>query len=160
MEDYSILNDEYFYIKEKAFKDIRSIVHSRTVQPANEYKNKENVDENEFNNESGNKGSEKKDRKPERQLFCPVDKSPLIRISLKNIFIDYCEKCFGLWLDFGELELLLQKQLDKTNIFKKIFQKKAEDNLIGLLLCPVCKVKLNKHKDFSSNTISDNCPVC
>jgi uncharacterized protein len=159
MEDYSIVKDEYIYIKEKAFKDIREITHSRTVRPPKEFRDNKNNNKKYTDKKESVKSDETK-KEETRQLFCPLDKSLLVRISLQNIFIDYCEKCFGIWLDFGELELLLNKQLNKSNLFKNIFLRNVKNNSKDFLLCPVCKVKLKKHKNFASNTISDNCSVC
>lgn len=161
MEDYSILKDEYIYIKEKAFKDIRKVTQSRIVKSVKEYgDSRKPFKKKSVKNKLHNHNDYKKNTEPERQISCPIDKTPLTRISLQNIFIDYCELCYGIWLDFGELENLLQKELDRTNVFKKILNKKPKDNLKDFLLCPVCKLKLVKHKDFASNTISENCPVC
>jgi Zn-finger nucleic acid-binding protein len=164
MEDYSIVNDDYFYLKEKAFKDIRSIADTTKIKPAEEHK--ENVPEK--RNGQGEKkksvdslSTEKADEKKHvRQIYCPHDNSPLERLSLGNIYIDFCPVCYGLWLDMGELERLLQKRLDKTRIFNEKLIYRVHDEAEKPIMCPLCMVKLEKHKHFDADITSDVCPVC
>ena len=42
-------------------------------------------------------------------MNCPVCKNePMVVLELRGVEIDYCLKCKGIWLDKGELELLLE----------------------------------------------------
>ena len=42
-------------------------------------------------------------------MDCPVCKNePMIVLELNDVEIDYCLSCKGIWLDTGELELLLE----------------------------------------------------
>jgi Zn-finger nucleic acid-binding protein len=47
-------------------------------------------------------------------LNCPFCSHPLIILELDQIEIDYCTNCMGIWLDEGELELLLQDSEEKS----------------------------------------------
>ena len=55
-------------------------------------------------------------------MDCPVCKDAMITLELKDVEIDYCTDCGGIWLDAGELELLLgeqQKAKQLLDSFKK-----------------------------------------
>lgn len=75
-------------------------------------------------------------------MQCPRCENPLIVLELNGIEIDYCTDCDGIWLDSGELELLLgdhKKADDFLHSFKRnknINEKKMK--------CPVCGSKMNK----------------
>ena len=40
-------------------------------------------------------------------MDCPVCKNAMIALELAEVEIDHCTDCGGIWLDAGELELLL-----------------------------------------------------
>ena len=40
-------------------------------------------------------------------MDCPVCKNAMITCELYEVEIDYCLQCSGIWLDAGELEMLL-----------------------------------------------------
>lgn len=42
------------------------------------------------------------------QRLCPVDGTPLIKMTRNGIEIEYCPTCGGVWLDHGELEKLIE----------------------------------------------------
>lgn len=75
-------------------------------------------------------------------MDCPNCKTPMIILELSGIEIDYCYNCFGIWLDEGELELLLKEAKRKDNLlssFRKVpnaGEKKKK--------CPVCLKKMEK----------------
>jgi len=66
---------------------------------------------------------EKKKLKVLHYMRCPKCGMELIEIAYKDIKIDKCSECEGVWLDAGELEAVsrLEKRgLDKLfNVFKK-----------------------------------------
>jgi len=43
-------------------------------------------------------------------LVCPDDNALLIPVRHHDIVIDLCSKCGGVWLDYGELEHILQRK--------------------------------------------------
>ena len=42
-------------------------------------------------------------------MDCPVCKNAMITLELSDVEVDHCVNCGGIWLDAGELELLLQQ---------------------------------------------------
>ncbi len=76
-------------------------------------------------------------------MDCPVCKdSAMITMELNDIEIDHCLDCGGIWLDGGELELLLgdmqkaQILLDDFQIDKNCKEKPRK--------CPICYRKMHK----------------
>ena len=76
-------------------------------------------------------------------MDCPVcAKEPMIVMELNEIEIDYCLECKGIWLDAGELELLLgkdslsQRFLDSFEVDVNSREKKIK--------CPICDKKMKK----------------
>jgi Zn-finger nucleic acid-binding protein len=75
-------------------------------------------------------------------MDCPVCKNAMITLELADVEIDYCTDCGGIWLDAGELELLLgqpEKAKQLLDSFK-IDSKPAEK----IRKCPICDKKMQK----------------
>ena len=76
-------------------------------------------------------------------MDCPVCKdSAMITLELDEVEIDYCTVCNGIWLDAGELELLLgepEKAGQLLNSFRidSMSQEKIRK-------CPICDKKMQK----------------
>ena len=91
-------------------------------------------------------------------MDCPVCKSAMITLELNDVEIDYCCDCNGIWLDSGEIELLIadarqaQKLFDSFKIEKNITEK--------LRKCPICLKKMQKISVSQSENplIIDKCP--
>lgn len=66
---------------------------------------------------------EKKRLKDLHYMRCPKCGMGLIEINYKNIKVDECSECKGIWLDAGELETV--SKLEKTGLDKlfSIFKK-------------------------------------
>jgi uncharacterized protein len=45
--------------------------------------------------------------KSQPKIKCPRDNSDLQEREFKNLKIDFCPKCHGVWLDAGELEMAM-----------------------------------------------------
>ncbi len=66
----------------------------------------------------------------------------MITLELRDVEIDYCIDCGGIWLDAGELELLLGEPekaaqlLDSFKIDSKATEKTRK--------CPICSKKMQK----------------
>ena len=75
-------------------------------------------------------------------MDCPVCKYPMIVLELNRVEIDYCQKCSGIWLDKGELELLLDTEQEKTALFNSF----KPDNTAKekKRKCPICLKKMDK----------------
>lgn len=66
------------------------------------------------------KAAERKKLKDLHHMHCPKCGGDLAEISFKNIKIDKCTLCEGIWLDAGELELIIQEE-DET-ILRRILK--------------------------------------
>jgi hypothetical protein len=97
-------------------------------------------------------------------LNCTVCDQPLIVLELNQIEIDYCTSCHGIWLDEGELELLLQDSEEQPagkqgkNKFLDSFAVDKTSNEKSVK-CPVCLKKMDKVLcgDVEKVTL-DECP--
>lgn len=75
-------------------------------------------------------------------MQCPRCKNPMIVLELSEVEIDYCTDCGGIWLDSGELELLLEdsgKSNELLNLFSEDKNSKEKK-----LKCPICSKKMKK----------------
>jgi Zn-finger nucleic acid-binding protein len=75
-------------------------------------------------------------------MDCPVCKNAMITLELAEVEIDYCTGCDGIWLDAGELELLLGDG-GKSRLLISSFNKspKAGEKQKR---CPICDKKMEK----------------
>ena len=75
-------------------------------------------------------------------MDCPVCKYPMIVLELNRVEIDYCQKCSGIWLDKGELELLLDTEQERTALFNSFkLDNTAKEKKRK---CPICLKKMDK----------------
>lgn len=75
-------------------------------------------------------------------MDCPVCNNAMITLELQDVEIDYCTDCGGIWLDAGELEILLgepDKAAKLINSFK-IDSSSTEKTR----KCPICSKKMRK----------------
>jgi Zn-finger nucleic acid-binding protein len=88
-------------------------------------------------------------------MRCPVDKSDMIVVEHRNIELDFCLRCTGVWFDAGELDLLVDR-ISSTDLTKP---QKAEVSEKGRK-CPVCGHQMDKvwlcHKP---RILIDSCPL-
>lgn len=75
-------------------------------------------------------------------MDCPVCKNAMITLQLQEVEIDFCGDCGGIWLDAGELELLLgdAEQTERLLNSFKIDTRSAEKPR----KCPICLKKMQK----------------
>ena len=75
-------------------------------------------------------------------MDCPVCKSAMVVLELQQVEVDHCFGCGGIWLDAGELELLIDyadrsaKLLESFRIDKQCPEAKRK--------CPICYKKMDK----------------
>lgn len=84
-------------------------------------------------------------------MDCPVCKNAMITLELEDVEVDYCTDCGGIWLDAGELELLLgepQKAKQLLESFAVDSQSTEQKRN-----CPICDKKMEKIKVGSSTPI-------
>jgi len=75
-------------------------------------------------------------------MNCPACKEPMIVLELDEVEIDHCISCGGIWLDEGELELLLGTSTEKDKFLisfqvDKHIKEKARN-------CPICLKRMDK----------------
>ncbi len=68
----------------------------------------------------------------------------MLVLEIDQIEIDYCAICGGVWLDSGELELLIDKPGQRDSFFDSI--RTADDCSEPLIRCPLCRKKMQKIK--------------
>jgi uncharacterized protein len=84
-------------------------------------------------------------------MECPRCTKPLVILELEKVEIDYCVSCQGVWLDTGELELLLGPT-GKNEVSLSPDIKSNEQSL----KCPRCRKKMEK-VSTADNILLDRC---
>ena len=75
-------------------------------------------------------------------MICPVCENPLVFLELDQIEIDHCLHCGGIWLDSGELELLLETDEERKRFAKLLIEDESvKENRYP---CPICNKKMAK----------------
>ncbi|NLK41444.1 MAG: zf-TFIIB domain-containing protein [Planctomycetes bacterium] len=74
-------------------------------------------------------------------MQCPVCQTPMIAIELDEVETDYCPECQGIWLDAGELEILLE-DADQTRRLLDSFR--PAETTETARLCPICLKSMQK----------------
>ncbi|MDP2854278.1 MAG: zf-TFIIB domain-containing protein [Smithellaceae bacterium] len=85
-----------------------------------EYEKKKKLDEEK------NKNLKAADREKLKQLhymMCPKCGMHLIEIDYRNIKIDKCSECEGIWLDAGELEPIIKMEKSGLDKLFSVFMK-------------------------------------
>jgi len=75
-------------------------------------------------------------------MDCPVCKNAMITLELEDVEIDHCLDCGGIWLDAGELELLLDEP-DKAKGLLESFTVDSKSAEVKRK-CPICDKKMQK----------------
>lgn len=75
-------------------------------------------------------------------MDCPVCKEPMIVLELDEVEVDHCISCGGIWLDAGELELLLGDAAQKDDFLSSF----EIDETSGerARRCPLCSRRMEK----------------
>jgi Zn-finger nucleic acid-binding protein len=94
--------------------------------------------------------------------ICPKCDVPLFILHFKDIEVDFCQQCRGLWLDAGELEALMGQTGAAANDPLLKFQQQAGVQPKGRpQLCPRCDAALHEirveHAGAPTLTL-DKCP--
>ena len=91
-------------------------------------------------------------------MNCPACKEPMIVLELNQVEIDYCDNCGGIWLDSGEIELLLNDSPTKDKIFSSL--KLSAILKEKKIKCPFCRKKMDKVKiEAGDIVIIDKCKL-
>jgi Zn-finger nucleic acid-binding protein len=87
-------------------------------------------------------------------MHCPVcKKNEMVILELDQVEIDYCFDCEGIWLDEGELELLLDDAQAKDAILNTL--QEAPKTKEKPRKCPICSKKMQKV--LYDNVMVDKC---
>ncbi|HUW62464.1 MAG TPA: zf-TFIIB domain-containing protein [Candidatus Bathyarchaeia archaeon] len=74
-------------------------------------------------------------------MDCPVCKEPMVVIEHASVEVDYCVKCQGIWLDSGELELLMG---NAETCAAYLRGGKPAATKEAVRRCPICGKKMEK----------------
>jgi Zn-finger nucleic acid-binding protein len=75
-------------------------------------------------------------------MDCPVCENAMITLELQEVEIDFCSHCSGIWLDAGELEMLLQSPEQAANLLAS-FTPDTKSNEKSRK-CPICRKIMKK----------------
>ncbi|NOX17519.1 MAG: zf-TFIIB domain-containing protein [Chlorobi bacterium] len=75
-------------------------------------------------------------------MNCPRCKNPMVVLELAEVEIDYCDECGGIWLDQGELELLLEAGEEKDKLLNSFAAAGSVSE--EKIKCPICGRKMEK----------------
>jgi hypothetical protein len=78
----------------------------------------------------------------EANVNCPACGKPMVVLELDRVEVDHCISCGGIWLDGGELELLLEDAAER-DAFLRSFQKDEECSERSRK-CPICSRRMEK----------------
>ncbi len=95
-------------------------------------------------------------------MICPTCKHPMIVVEYKQIELDYCTNCNGVWFDAGELELMLERVNLKPNVAsgKSILDLSVAATTEKKRKCPICGRKMRKELiGGEPKILVDTCPV-
>ncbi|MCB0743859.1 MAG: zf-TFIIB domain-containing protein [Ignavibacteriae bacterium] len=80
----------------------------------------------------------------------------MIVLEFEEIETDFCTNCEGIWLDAGELELLLGNSSEKDELIKSF--SKAKKNKEKKRRCPICHKKMEKTRvSDDKDIVLDEC---
>jgi Zn-finger nucleic acid-binding protein len=75
-------------------------------------------------------------------MDCPDCNSAMVTLELSDVEIDHCVDCGGIWLDAGELELLVNNAETAKQIINSFeVQKNVTEKFID---CPICDRRMEK----------------
>ena len=99
-------------------------------------------------------------------MLCPNCNDEMLIIEYKNVEIDFCSDCHGIWLDEGELDLLLPPETSKNSPIATALANSVESSTKGERKCPVCAKRMllvdiplkTDSSDLPSSVEVDKCP--
>ena len=75
-------------------------------------------------------------------MNCPTCGNAMVTLELADIEIDHCVRCGGIWLDTGELELLLDDPRKARQLLDSFQEVSATSE--PPRRCPICEKKMAK----------------
>ncbi len=90
-------------------------------------------------------------------MTCPGCGKPMIVIEIESVEVDHCLACGGVWLDGGELELLLDAAENRDGLMESLTA--AVTGREPAIKCPACSKKMDKVKyGVGAKVMLDKCP--
>lgn len=79
-------------------------------------------------------------------MICPACKKDMVIIEYRDIELDYCTNCKGVWFDSGELELLLEAAgiTDCQPYLEVMLAGPEATTNEAVRKCPICNKKMKK----------------
>jgi hypothetical protein len=74
-------------------------------------------------------------------MNCPICKQAMLVLESEQVEIDYCASCGGIWLDAGELELLLENAVEAHLLLQSFTSAHTRQEKRK---CPICRRKMEK----------------
>jgi len=75
-------------------------------------------------------------------MKCPVCRDAMVVLELADVEIDHCLTCGGIWLDAGELELLLDGETERSAVLQSF--RPAGPLTEKSRPCPICLKEMEK----------------
>jgi len=99
-------------------------------------------------------------------MNCPICDIELKHASIKNVAIDFCDTCQGIWCSKDELEkiAMLGREYIANSLIAKSIIKDLQDTKTqkkSLHLCPNCEASLEKFNySYDSDIFLETCKIC
>jgi len=91
-------------------------------------------------------------------MKCPeCQDAELVATELKDVIIDICERCGGLWFDHTELSAIIDENRAVRDIEDSVPD--TDENSVLKLKCPKCLVKM-RHRILAEEASLERCPSC
>jgi len=75
-------------------------------------------------------------------MDCPACRNAMITLELAGVEIDHCVACGGIWLDAGELELLMSEPTKAKRLLDSFQEDRSASEKPRK--CPICDKKMTK----------------
>jgi Zn-finger nucleic acid-binding protein len=95
-------------------------------------------------------------------MRCPLDKKDMIVVEHQKIELDYCLECAGVWLDTGELDLLISSLIEAGAgmALKDLLKPREAEISEAKRKCPICGRKMDKvWLGEKTGVLIDSCPL-
>ena len=76
-------------------------------------------------------------------MYCPDCREPMLVLELQDVEIDFCDSCRAIWLDAGELELLLGGSPGVADLLLGDLRPAGKVRE-ARRRCPICSRKMDK----------------
>ena len=98
-------------------------------------------------------------------MICPRCNNTLKRVTVKDLALDTCESCEGLWLDRDELQKIISISIDQLEVSaisdSLVTENEYLPKLKNPLNCPFCNALMqNFNYCYDSGVLIDKCRLC